>query len=210
MPILMRNWMNSTNSPCFSSLMASVFSLLGLTRAGLPLPRGLVTSHLCPSSLITSQVSVSWKEYNHKMFFFWQYILFVNLVKIPALLAAVSDWVPVPRVPALLDEADVVMPGGTKPCYQRVSTWSSMNLHEPGSGNALQFLPDLESLLNTGQTNSWGGPGAGSLSSSSGLGLEIVGRGPDWSKIWQMYIPPFHIKSSQSQFKLCFVIVEKN
>ena len=58
-----------------------------------------------------------------------------------------------------------------------------MNLHESGSGNALQFLPDLESLLNTGQTNSWGGLGAGSLASSSGLGLEIVGRGPDWSKI---------------------------
>ena len=113
-------------------------------------------------------------------------VLFVHLVKIPPLLAAVPHWIA--QVPALLHQADVVMPGVNNHIITIdnvfISSRSSLfrYLQELGSGNALQFLPDLESRLNTGHTNSFGGPGTRSLSSTSGLGLEIVGRGPDQRK----------------------------
>ena len=101
-----------------------------------------------------------------------------------------SHWLT--EVSGLLDQADVVMPGETSKSIDNVSTQRIiLYLQELGSGKALQFLPDLESLLNTGHRNSSGARAAApSLSSTSGLGLEIVGRGPDGRKtcLQQLFI----------------------
>ena len=102
----------------------------------------------------------------------------------------------IPEVDTLLDQAYVVMPGVNNHWHQSPSqSRSSSYLQELGSGKALQFLADLESRLNTGHRNSsvGRGPGVRSLSSTSGLGIEMVGRGPDLRK-HDDYIQPIEKK----------------